>query len=252
MIESPFQNFIDLIKFDQESHQLLNKKNALNSEIVELNNKKEQLDNALDDTKKMVHSLKKEVDSNELLIQELDQEESKEKKRLDSVSNQREYKSVQAELASINRKQQEVEIQLIELWNKYEALKKQYKAQQDQHEERTNEIENIIPEKNRAISAVGDSIKSREKQRIEIESRVPKEWLEKYSSMRAQVKNPVVAVESGSCSACFYPVSRQDLMLLKSHQLVQCRSCYRLLYLKGIEEREQGSEENKDLKDEAA
>jgi len=246
MTEHPFQTFIDLIKFDQESYKLQQKQVLLESEIEELAKKKEQLDSALEDTKQMVLSLKKEVDSNELLMQELDLSEAEEKKRLDTVANQREYKSVQAELASINLKQQDVERQLIELWNKYETATKQFEVQKEEYVQRRDEIEKLIAEKQGLIKEMIAAIEARIDERQSKEKGIPQEWLEKYSTMRAHVSNPVVAVENNSCSACFYPVPQHDLIKLKAHKLVQCRSCYRLLYLKGMEEA--GQNEQKEAK----
>ncbi len=242
MTEHPFQMFIDLIKFDQESYQLQQKQDLLESEIDELAKKKEQLDSALEDTKQMALTLKKDVDSSELRMQELDLSESEEKKRLDSVANQREYKSVQAELASINLKQQDVERQLIELWNKYEAATKQLEIQKEEYAQRLDQIEKLIDEKQGAVKEIIAAIESRLLERQSKEKGIPQEWLEKYSTMRAHVMNPVVAVENNSCSACFYPVPQQDLIKLKAHKLVQCRSCYRLLYLKSIEESDQSEQ----------
>ncbi len=236
MTEHPFQNFINLIKFDQELHNLRRGRKDLELQIDEIVQKKEQLERAFVDTKQSVASLKKEVDSTEMLVQELDQLEAEEKKTLDTIKTQREYKSVQAELNAINRKQQEAEKTLIELWNKYETARKQLEDQKAKYSERMSEFDQVVDEKKMAINEITAEYEKREKERRLKTKEVPEEWLEKYANMRAQVSNPVVPVVSDSCSACFYPVPQHDIMKLNAHKLIQCRSCYRLLYLKGIEE----------------
>jgi predicted nucleic acid-binding Zn-ribbon protein len=246
MGEHPFRIFIDLIRFDQETQALQQDLRTLEDDSAELKKKKKQLILVLADMKKATASLKKEVDANELLMKELDQLEAEKKKRLDTVSNQREYRSIQAELASVNRKQKECEERLIELWNKYEAAKKQYETHLQERGQKEQELDRIIEEKQAAIADCIGKIEQREKDRSAMEKGIPEEWLEKYAAMRIQVVNPVVPVVGGSCSACFYPVPRQDLLLLQTGKLRQCKSCYRLLYLKEQVQEEEVAEQEKE------
>lgn len=67
------------------------------------------------------------------------------------------------------------------------------------------------------------------------EQAVPAEWLEKYATMRARVTDPVVPVINGDCSACFYQVSTQDMQQLRHRKLLQCKDCFRLLYLPEVQ-----------------
>ncbi|TET07015.1 hypothetical protein E3J79_00270 [Candidatus Dependentiae bacterium] len=241
MKEHPFRTFVDLIQFDQETRALHQDLSVLEDEVVELETKKQQFILALEEAKNAAISLKKEVDANELAMKEIDQLEAEKKKKIDEVSSQREYKSVQTELASINRKQRAVEERLIDLWNKYEAAQKQYEKQQEEHVNRMKELDEEISKKKTNIANVIAAIEGREKDRLAIKKELPEEWLEKYAAMRMRVTNPVVPVVGGSCSACFYPIPQQDLLMLKARKLLQCKSCYRLLYLKP-EEQEQKEE----------
>jgi predicted nucleic acid-binding Zn-ribbon protein len=235
----PFRTFIDLIQFDQETQSLQQDLRILGDEIEELESKKQQFILMLEEAKNAIVSLKKEVDSNELTMKELDQIEAEKKKKIDGVSSQREYKSIQAELAAINRKQRAVEERLVDLWNKYEAAQKQCAAQQEEHSNRMKELDEEITKKKTNIATIMAAVEKREKDRLALEKELPEEWLEKYAVMRMRVANPVVpVVREGSCSACFYPIPRQDILLLKAGKLVQCKSCYRLLYIKPEEQEE--------------
>jgi len=236
MSEHPFRTFIDLIQFDQETQALRQDLTILENEISELERKKRKLDALLQEAKNSVAFLKKEVDANELAMKELDQQEAEKKKRLDEVSGPRELKSIQSELAAVNRKQRELEDQLVELWNKYEAAKKYSDSQQKESAESSQKFDQTITEKKSSMSEIVGQIEKREKDRQVREKGLPEEWLESYATMRAQVTNPVVPIVSDSCSACFYPVSRQDLLMLKAGKLVQCKSCYRLLFFKELED----------------
>jgi predicted nucleic acid-binding Zn-ribbon protein len=45
------------------------------------------------------------------------------------------------------------------------------------------------------------------------------------------VADPIVPVFDGSCSACFYAMTGQDMQELYKNKLLQCRGCYRFVYL---------------------
>ena len=70
-----------------------------------------------------------------------------------------------------------------------------------------------------------------EQKRPEKEKIVPEEWLEKYTIMKAQVSDPVVPITQETCSACFYALTNQDIICARRGRLLQCKGCYRLLYL---------------------
>lgn len=72
-------------------------------------------------------------------------------------------------------------------------------------------------------------------ERLHKEKGLPEEWLEKYAIMRARINDPVVPVFDGNCSACFYKISVQDMQFLKHRKLIQCKDCFRLLYLEGAQ-----------------
>lgn len=71
-------------------------------------------------------------------------------------------------------------------------------------------------------------------QRRQKEGLVPAEWLEKYEMMRSRVADPVVQVTQDSCGACYQLLTSQDLVRAKRGALIQCRKCFRLLYLPEI------------------
>jgi len=242
MNEYPFHTFIDLIQFDQETQALHRDLRTFENEIAELDQKKRRIINETEEKRQTVILLKKEVDTHELTMKELDEIEAEKKKRLDEVSNQREYRSIQAELETVNRKQRALEDQLIGLWNKYETAQKQLEAQQTECTQFLEELDKTIDTKRAKIAEVAARINGREKDRSALEKELPSDWLEIYSTMRMRVNNPVVPVVGNSCSACFYPVSPQDLMMLKANKLVQCKGCYRLLYLEQKQEETEKTE----------
>jgi len=237
MSEHPFQKFIDLIQFDRETQVLHQNNEKLQEEIANFELTKKKLLHSLEEGKKVVLSLKKRVDELELSMKELDSMEAQKKKRLEEVSGPREYKSIQSELAAVNKKQHNLEQELVDLWNKYELAQKQSETLQTESVQKLQELDTSIDQTNNELSQVNQKIEGREQEREGLKKGIPEEWLDSYSTMRRQVTDPVVPVVGGSCSACFYPVTAQVIQELKAHKLVPCRSCYRLLYIKELQEK---------------
>ena len=105
------------------------------------------------------------------------------------------------------------------------------------------ELEDAMIEKQLAIDSLKNELETLHRERPGKEVLVPEEWLEKYSHMRMQVADPVVSVLSGGCSACFYTIPNHEMMRLKRRAVIQCKGCFRLLYMKEAME-DQSSEDN--------
>lgn len=231
MTQTPFEQFIALVEVDQKINGLNNQIASLRQKISRLNQESQSQLLAHQKVKEHYEKMRKEVDAKELEMKSLDQQESEKKIKLDQVANHKEYQSIKSEIDVLKKAQHELEESLIAVWNQLENSKKELDASAlayQQHEEtakqQIEQLENQIKE----ITAQVDELL---KARIDEEKNVPAEWLQKYAIMRAKVSDPVVPVVNGNCSACFYSVSAQDLQDLRRRKLVQCKDCYRLLYL---------------------
>lgn len=231
MTQTPFEQFIALVEVDQ-------KINSLNSSISSHQKKIEALRTELavnkqvcEKAKTKFDQMRKEVDDKELEMKILDQQESEKKTRLDNVASHKEYQSLKAEIDQLKKKQHDLEEQLMTVWNQLENAKKELDSANNlcqQQEEKLHQEIKQIEEQISKIAAQRDALLQERQQK---EPLVPDEWIQKYAIMRAKVTDPVVPVINESCSACFYKVSTQDLQELKRRKLVQCKDCYRLLYL---------------------
>ena len=67
---------------------------------------------------------------------------------------------------------------------------------------------------------------------------VPSEWISRYHQMQTSVRNPIVPVQHGSCSACFYTLVQQEFSRIKKGEVRACQSCYRFLYFYAEKEQE--------------
>ncbi len=231
MNKHPIQTFIALIDFDRGIHALQADIEKLQQEITELKEQELLAKHELKQAQDSVRKLRKDVDAQELEIKELDQQEKEKKKRLDDVSNYKVYQLLQNEIATLKQAQHEKEEILVELWNKLEAGQRNLEKYQATFEEKAQSLRAFIEEKEQKIITLRSDLDKLNADRPAKEKKVPEEWLERYSAMRARVSDPVVDIVQGSCGACFYTLSNQDMLRLKRGALLQCKGCYRFLYI---------------------
>ncbi len=231
---TPFEQFIALVQVDQKINSL----NALIASL-EKNNKDNRAQeataqHALELVKNKLHDMKKEVDSQELEMKILDQQEADKKYKIDHVANHKEYQLLKNEIDKIKIDQHNLEEGLMTAWNQLENARKESDAAQKAFQEQSASIHEAIKKNQEKIESIKQDVQTIIEERVQKEKGLPQEWLEKYAIMRARVSDPVVPVLDGNCSACFYKISVQDMQSLKHRKLIQCKDCFRLLYLEGI------------------
>lgn len=229
-----FQTFIDLVTFDQ-SLVKIERDIKKSQEIQEsLLSDIERLQDDFLDIKTAKLQARKAVDDKELYMKILDDKESELKKKLASVSNQKEYKSLEKETLVVNSERVRHEQELLVLWNKLDGLEKTYEFKQKLHEEDAAKFYAEVEKIKNEIADFQNQLEVLTIERVEKLKNVPQEWLDMYVNMKGRVANPVVPVVNDSCDACFYSVTPRDLQMLRTNKLLQCRDCYRVLYVEGV------------------
>lgn len=231
MSQTPFTQFITLIQKDQAINLLVNSIKKIEQEKKDLQLADSQLLSQSEKLKQTLHDFRREVDEQELEMKQLDEEEKQKKARLEVVANHKEYQSIKSEIDIVRKAQHNLEDQLIKAWHQFETAKKEYESFKLSYEEKHAQTVQLIGEHEAEIAEINVDLLAKEQERNEIEKTVPAEWIEKYTIMRARVTNPVVPVVDGSCSACFYKISTPDMNALERNKLVQCKDCFRLLYI---------------------
>lgn len=231
MAELPLQRFIDLVALDQTINTL---ERQIAQFEVEIAKTKEELSFhtiSLERSHQTVKDAKKNVDKLELELKDYDAQEKEKKQRLESAASSVEYAAISKEIDHLKNLQNDIEEQVVEAWRVYEAVQKEYeerKVQIQDHEHVLNvKMQDLAQKQHEAQQQLSEIGAQRP---LKIKD-LPDEWLEKYDIMKKQVSNPVVAVQQDSCSACFYKISQQDLTLLRKRKMLQCKDCYRFLYL---------------------
>jgi len=231
MTDFPLNSFIDLITFDQGLLSIEKAIEQNNKEVIDLKEEINVIAKEVHQSKSTVHDLRKQVDEHELVMKELDAQTKERKARLESASNPKEYSALRHEIESIKQKQHDYEETLLSAWKLLESAQQGLEASSALHVQQSQELEKKITEKEHDNKQLQEQYKSLQHERPAKEKFIPQEWLDKYATMRSRVSDPVVPVNVDSCSACYYMISAPDMQALKRNKLVQCKDCYRFLYL---------------------
>lgn len=229
--QESFTKFIDLISFDKKICVLEKEAQVLNQESLLSDREKQALLNALSSIDNHVHDLKKEVDAKELEMQSFEIQEKELRAHLEQVKHTDEYHALKRETDALKKKQHDYEESLLHVWAVYENAQKEVAQKKIQLNARLAEISAQQQEHNNKKNDVEQQILEIVAQRKIMETGIPELWIEQYMRKRMVVDDPVVPIVSGSCSACFYNLSLQDNIFLKKNRFLQCKECYRLLYL---------------------
>lgn len=230
MTEQPFQALLELVQFDQAINHLNSQIAECKQDISNLFDQFQQAENTLDESKRKVREYKKLVDEQELIMKELNTQERDKKNRLGNAENYKEMTALQAEIVTLQENEAHTEAQLLDLWNKLDAAQKELEAAERAFIARKDEIETLTSKRNQEIAALQSELDAKLTERKPLEVKVPDEWREKYTIMKARVTDPIVAVKNNSCSACYYSLTSQETVRLRHRALLQCQGCFRLLY----------------------
>ncbi len=241
MNRDPFQSFIDLIQFDQQIYSLKQQIEQSNSTLDKIDQEEQLLAGNVTQAQQRGNQAKKTVDERELEMKLLEEQERTKKNQLDNLKNPKDYFSLNADLEHIKKKQHALEDEIIQAWHTLEQAKRALDQIKKEVEDKRQQLEGSKNQQKALREQSLEQLKRIEDSRPEKLVGIPDEWLEKYSAMRERIPDPVVPVQSGSCSACFHSLVARDIQLLNKRALLQCRGCFRFLYIPGTVDVEQGA-----------
>ncbi len=251
MEQHPLQSLVDLIEFDKNVIKKEQELAHVHKTLDHLERDKERLQHEQDASAQRLNEAKKEVHAYELTMKELDATEKEKRTLLDSVASQAAYDALKKEIAHLKKSQYDHERQLVQRWKVLESAQKAYDELGALNKTKTNALEKNIQEQATLLNTLKNDLEQLYQQRTEKETHVPKEWLVKYTVMRAHTVDPIVSLEYESCGGCFAQLPPQDLMDLRRKRLIQCSSCYRFIYLPAtlLEEEEASMTEKDDTRE---
>ncbi len=231
MEQHPLHSLVRLIEFDRQITAQEQQAQKLHTQIAAIEKNLQKLELAKQQSEKRVFSAQKMVHEHEAVMKDLEAGEQTKKELLEKTQSSKEYESIKKEITYLKKRQYDHEKEVVRSWKDLETAQKELSAYQTQYTSQATALHEQQTQKRAAIQTIESAIKKLNEERIPLEKQVPEELRAQYSRMRASSQNPMVPVEYDSCSGCFAQLSAQDLLDLKRNKLIQCRSCYRFVYL---------------------
>jgi predicted nucleic acid-binding Zn-ribbon protein len=237
MENHPFSRFINLVTFDQKIQSLENQKIALQNEISAVKQQENESLRDIEDMRNRIFQSKKRVDEQELEMKVLDQKEKDKKKHLENLADYKDYQAIKSEIEHIQRLQYEQEKNVLDAWHQLENAQQSLDKKTITHTQQLEAFHQRIKELAQKYTDLDNELAGLIAQREAMQEDVPAEWLEKYIMMRARVSDPVVEIFHNSCGVCSQMITAQDMVKARRGGLIQCQTCYRLLYAPEIMEK---------------
>jgi len=237
MENHPFLRFINLVNFDQKLQSLENQKITLQSEIAAVKQQENESLRDVEDMHNRLFQLKKQVDVQELEMKVLDQKEKDKKKHLENLADYKDYQAIKSEIENIQRLQYEQEKNVLDAWHQLENTQQSLDKKTVTHTQQLEAFQQRMQELVQKYTDLNNELAELVTQRDAMQEGVPAEWLEKYTMMRSRVTDPVVEIFHNSCGVCSQMITAQDIVRARRGALLQCQTCYRLLYAPEIMEK---------------
>lgn len=231
-----------LVKTREQISQL---KELIDSCATKVKEKQEQLnkfEKVLNFEKNNFSSICKAFDLCELEAKTIQENEAERKALLESETKETVRKAIFSELKSLENLRLDLEYRLESLWAEKEKTQRNLSMIKEDGGRRLSELESelaeLVEEQNKFLA----QLPALELENKNFLNTLRPEWRERLESMSEQSNlNLIAAVNNGLCGACFYPISSRDIgELLKSSQdIIECKSCFRLLYFEPKEKTEE-------------
>lgn len=225
-----FNNLIELVAFDQNVIKLERALAQEKKNQEEIRQQIAQTESVAHVKKEALHEVKKQVDMQELVMRTLDEQEMQCRKKMELATSARESNALQKEMNIILEQKNKAELDLLQAWNKTEQAARDMVTLEQQMIEQVAALQEQLAKNIDDILQHEQALADIMVQRAAKVAGVSQALLDIYQTMRGRVTNPIVPVINQSCQGCFYYVTPQDMQLLLSKKMLQCKDCYRLLY----------------------
>lgn len=191
------------------------------------------------DTRKALESLNQEIkrlkiesDQGELEVRRADAEIEKYRIALNQTKSNQEYTILKEQIKRQEELRSVAEEQVLEKLTRIDALEVERKALMARLASEEKELEKRTAEMAEVVRGIDRQLAELAERRKRLAADVDRDHLTMYERILARHRNFALAkVEGQICQGCYIAVTTQDVNLLLQGQLVQCRSCSRLLYL---------------------
>ena len=224
--------FVDLVLIDHEILDIIHKKELNRAEISGLESRVTEYKASLLDAQETLSIVKKKLHIQELESNALDLRRNTTQKNLDQTMQAKDFFALTTELEALKKNSGLTEEILFALWEEHETAEKTYTELQDTEKELLPALEKEIKILSKRIVDLDFEQQKNQEARLLKAPYVIPELYDQYENLRKTTPYAAIPMEKDSCSSCFYPINSADRDLLLRSQIVQCKDCYRLLYVR--------------------
>jgi predicted nucleic acid-binding Zn-ribbon protein len=232
-MKETFKVLLDLRKVDEKLDHL-NKRISDGPRIFEKRRLEfEQENEALERKREEIKQIKMAIKDKEVDLKSKEQEITKQEGYLLGAKTNQEYSAIQETIQRLKNAISGLEEEILVHFEQVEEnsralqeLEKEYAIEQKELDEFKKTIEKDVAE-------YGAEIKEYEEERRRLHDILGFEIVQIYDRVKsARDGDAVVSVEGNTCGGCYMTVTANDLARLRGfNELVQCKSCQRILYL---------------------
>lgn len=179
--------------------------------------------------------LQKEADFKDLQLKSGDAHIQKLEQQRSNVKTNREYAALTAQIGGAEADKARLEDQILALFAKTEEACKAVAAQKAEVARLAARRDAVAARCDAEAARIRARLDDLRRQSQEAQASVSPELLEVYGRLRRRLgAPPLAAVRDEACTGCNMSVSQQTISELRlGRDLVQCKSCTRILYLDG-------------------
>ncbi len=231
MNKAQYDLFLKLVHLDDERRDALKKIELYRQDILSTEKKEESLLVFFKVAKTTLLELQKNVHDTELHAQKIDTERIKKQKLLTNAATPKDFFALTSETNALEKESLKVDELLLLLWPQRDRAQAEHALlEKTTHRELDDCAETIKQRKQRILELESEYIRLSQERDLLAPS-TEKELYGRYETMKQKVSNPVVRVSKESCSACFNHLTAQELNQVCCPAFIQCKDCYRLLYM---------------------
>jgi predicted nucleic acid-binding Zn-ribbon protein len=231
MNKAQYDLFLKLVHLDDERRDALKKIELYRNDILSYEKKKELLFTRIKEAEATVFDLKKNIETAELQAQTIDAERIKKQKLLTNAATPKDFFALTSQTEALEKESLLIDEQLLLLWPERDKAQADYALIEKTAHTELEECATLLKQTKQRILELEKEYINLSLERDQLAPTVEKELYQRYETMKQKVPNPVVRVSKDSCSACFNHLTAQELNLLFGPELIQCKDCYRLLYM---------------------
>jgi predicted nucleic acid-binding Zn-ribbon protein len=224
-----------LQKLDLILNKLERERDTLPKTLLPLEKKFNDAQAELTQYKGKLKELKINTSKLELTLKETDQKIKQLTVKLNMVKKNEEYQAITRELSNLKEQKGQLEDEILNCYSKIELDEKIQTGLTERLNNIAGQLEESRQRVQRELKDKEQAIEELMQQRTKLTQDIDPEILRQYQRVLQAKEDKIVLAEvvENSCQGCMVGLTSQDInLLMQGKELIVCRNCSRILYIK--------------------